>query len=294
MRRRLYVIVAFASVIGIVTAFLVYQAIIRKAQLAAQPTEKVVVAAVNMPVGEAVTSQHVRLTSWPTHTVPQGALGSLAEAEGQVVRSSIVVGEPLLKAKLLDPESAGWGGLLPMLVPEGLRGVTIKVDEAVRESGFVQPHSRVDVVVSMRSERSSDRVAKVILQNVPVLAAGQIVEMRDNKPVKVTTVTLALTPEQAERLALAQAESRGKVILATRNLRDDRVVKTAGITKARLLGDGPSTPKPKPTKARVTDRTPLPVPKVETRMVSVLRAGQATEQIFVRQTGGLWAPVRSR
>lgn len=287
MRRRLLVIVAIASVIGIVTAFLVYRTITQNVGLAGQSAEQVVVAAVNMPVGETVTGQHVRLSSWPEDAVPQGALRSLAEAEGQVVRASLVVGEPLLRAKLLDPEFAAMGGLLPMLVPEGLRGVTIKVDEAVRESGFVQPNSRVDIVVSMRSERSSERVGKVILQNVPVLAAGQIVEMRGNKPVKVTTVTLALTPEQVERMALAQAESKGKVILATRNLRDNRVVKTAGITKARLLSPSNS----KPTKARVTDRAPLRVPKVETHTVAVLRAGQATERIFVREAGDLWVPV---
>lgn len=287
MRRRLLVIVAIASVIGIVTAFLVYRTITQNVGLAGQSGEQVVVAAVNMPVGETVTGQHVRLSSWPEDAVPQGALRSLAEAEGQVVRASLVVGEPLLRAKLLDPEFAALGGLLPMLVPEGLRGVTIKVDEAVRESGFVQPNSRVDIVVSMRSERSSERVGKVILQNVPVLAAGQIVEMQGNKPVKVTTVTLALTPEQVERMALAQAESKGKVILATRNLRDNRVVKTAGITKARLLSPSNS----KPTKARVTDRAPLRVPKVETHTVAVLRAGQATERIFVREAGDLWVPV---
>lgn len=287
MRRRLLVIVAIASVIGIVTAFLVYRTITQNVGLAGQSAEQVVVAAVNMPVGETVTGQHVRLSSWPKDAVPQGALRSLAEAEGQVVRASLVVGEPLLRAKLLDPEFAALGGLLPMLVPEGLRGVTIKVDEAVRESGFVQPNSRVDIVVSMRSERSSERVGKVILQNIPVLAAGQIVEMQGNKPVKVTTVTLALTPEQAERMALAQAESKGKVILATRNLRDNRVVKTAGITKARLLSPSNS----KPTKARVTDRAPLRVPKVETHTVAVLRAGQATERIFVREAGDLWVPV---
>ena len=287
MRRRLLVIVAIASVIGIVTAFLVYQTITQNVGLAGQPTEQVVVAAVNMSVGETVTGQHARLSSWPKGAVPQGALRSLAEAEGQVVRASLVVGEPLLRAKLLDPEFAARGGLLPMLVPEGLRGVTIKVDEAVRESGFVQPNSRVDIVVSMRSERSSGRVAKVILQNVPVLAAGQVVEMQGNKPVKVTTVTLALTPEEAERMALAQAESRGKVILATRNFGDNRVIKTAGITKARLLSPSNS----ESTKARVTDRAPLPVPKVETHTVAVLRAGQATERIFVREAGDLWVPV---
>lgn len=288
MRRRLFMILGFASVIGVVTAFLVYQAITQRVAAQGQPTEEIVVSAVDMPMGEAVTSQHIKLSSWPKHAVPQGAMRSLAEAQGQVVRHSMVVGEPVLKDKLLSPEAAAQGGLLPMLVPEGLRGITIKVDEAVRESGFVQPNSRVDVIVSMESGRGSDRVGKVILQNVPVLAAGQTVEMQDNKPVKVTTVTLALTPEQAERLALAQAESRGKLILATRNVRDKQIVNTPGITKARLLNPDKS----KPPVARVKDSAPLRVPKVETHTVSVLRAGQVTEQTFVREAGHVWVPVR--
>ncbi len=290
MRRRLLVIIGIASVLGLVTAFLVYQTIIQQAAAKAPPSEEIVVAAVNMPVGETITSQHIKLASWPTGAVPPSAIRSLDKAEGQVVRRSVVVGEPLLTSKVIDPALAAQGGLLPFLVPEGLRGVTIKVDEAVRESGFVQPGSRVDVVVSMRSHRGTERVAKVILQNVPVLAAGQTVEMQDNKPVKVTTVTLALSPEQAERLALAQAESRGNLILATRNIRDDKIVTTAGATKAGLF----STSERKPAKSRVTDRAPLAVPRVRTHTVSVLRAGETSERVFVREGGDHWVPVQAR
>jgi pilus assembly protein CpaB len=132
-----------------------------------QETEMVVVATVNMEIGEGVTSKHVRLSPWPKADVPDGAFRSLPEAEGWVTRSSIVAGEPLLKAKLLNPELSGRGGLLSMLVPEGLRGVTIKVGRAVQESGFVHPNSHVDVVVSIAKGGSArDRTAKVVLQNV--------------------------------------------------------------------------------------------------------------------------------
>jgi len=294
VRRRLLIVVTLAAVIGLATAFLVYQTIIQRVAVYGQPVEQIVVAQVNVPVGEAITPQHVRLSSWPNQAVPGGALRSLAEAEGQVARSSIVAGEPLLKTKLIDAASAARGGLLPMLVPEGLRGVTIKVDEAVQETGFILPHSRVDLIASMRSEGSQiDHVGKVILQNVPVLAAGQTVEMRDNSPVKVTTVTLALTPEQVERLALAQTETRGKVILATRNLRDDRIVATAGVTKARLLGSE-QPKKATSLQAQVSDGAERSVLKGETHTVSVVRAGQASEQTFVRDAGGLWAPVNTR
>ncbi len=285
MRRRLFFVIGAASVTGLLTSFLVYRAVTRMAP-SGQETETVVVAAVNMEVGETVTSKHIKLSPWPQADVPAGAFTSLPEAEGWVARGSIVVGEPLLKAKLLDPELAGRGGLLPMLVPEGLRGVTIKVGRAVQESGFVHPNSHVDVVVSIaKGGTSGNRIAKVVLQNVLVLAAGQIVEMHDNKPVKVTTVTLALTPEQVERLALAQTE--GRLMLATRNLLDDQVIRTTGATRRTLLGLEHSKA---PKKARV----PLPPPKLTTHGVSVLRGGRETDYKFVRGKNEPWSLVEPR
>ena len=285
MRRRLFFVIGAASVTGLLTSFLVYRAVTRMAP-SGQEMETVVVAAVNMEVGETVTSKHAKLSSWPQADVPAGAFTSLPEAEGWVARGSIVVGEPLLKAKLLDPELAGRGGLLPMLVPEGLRGVTIKVGRAVQESGFVHPNSHVDVVVSIaKGANARDRIAKVVLQNVLVLAAGQTVEMHNNKPVKVTTVTLALTPTQVERLALAQTE--GRLMLATRNLHDDQVIRTTGATRRSLLGHEPSKA---PKKARV----PLPPPKLTTHGVSVLRGGRETDYKFVRGKNEPWSLVEPR
>lgn len=288
MHRRLLLIIAFASVVGLLAAVLVHRTVLQKISLEAgkQATDEIVVANVNMELGEPVTSRHVKLSSWPKHAVPQGAVRSIAEAEGRVVRASIVAGEPLLKAKLLKVQDAVRTGLLPMIVPEGLRGVTIKVGKAVEESGLVQPHSRVDVLVSL-TRGGAEQMAKVILQNVPVLAAGQTVEMQDKRPVRVTTVTLALTPEQAERLALAQ--SSGKLMLATRNFRDKEPVATVGVTRSSLLGHAPSVPQPKPTEARVAKSTPPS--KVKTHRVSVLRGGSVTDYDFTRLPGELWVAV---
>jgi pilus assembly protein CpaB len=289
VRRRIFLVLAAASVTGLLTSFLVYRAVSRMAPRG-QETENVVVAAVNLEVGDSVTSKHVKLSLWPKADVPGGAFRSLPEVEGWVARISIVTGEPLLKAKLLDPELAGRGGLLSMLVPEGLRGVTIKVNRAVQESGFIHPNSHVDVVVSItKGGTSGERIAKVVLQNVLVLAAGQTVEMRENKPVRVTTVTLALTPEQVERLALAQTV--GRLMLATRNLRDDQVIRTEGATARSLLGHEHSTA---PTKSRVSDAAPLPPPKLKTHAVSVLRGGRETDYKFVRGKNEPWSLVEPR
>jgi pilus assembly protein CpaB len=285
MRRRLVLVLVLAGVIGLLTSTMVYRILSNIAR--PETAETIVVASVNIGMAETITGQHVRLVAWPKASIPSGAVRSLAEAEGRVVRSSIVAGEPLLDGKLA-PQLSGKGGLMPMLVPEGLRGITIKVDDATRESGFVLPNSRVDVLVSMpRSPGSQERISKVILQDIGVLAAGQTVELRDNKPVTVTTVTLALAPNQAEKLALAQTE--GKLMLAMRNLRDNQVVETRGVTAASLLSDS-SAPVATPAKAprpRIVT-APLPAPKVETYAITVLRGGKAAEQVFVRDVTKEW------
>ena len=288
MNRRLMMVLVFATIVGLIASFFVYQ-VVRQMALAGAPegTDPVVVAAVNMTMAEAVTSQHVRLVQWPKSAVPAGAVRTLANAEGRVVRSAIMAGEPLLESRLA-PELAGKGGVMPMLVPEGQRGVSIKVDEAIRESGFILPNSRVDVLVSMTKPGStSERIAKVILQDVPILAAGQTVEMRDNKPITVTTVTLALTPDQTERLAVAQSE--GRITLTTRNLRDNQVVRTPGATQATLLSDvarpavaaaaSAAPVKPRPVSVAAA---PLPPPAPEGHTVSVVRGTRLTEQQFIR------------
>ena len=294
MRHRLFIVVAIAGLAGLLASYLVYSVVKQLQAHAPEPgNTPIVVAAVNMGLAETVTKEHVKIALWPKASVPPGAITTLEQAEGRVVRSSMLAGEPLLEGKLA-PELSGRGGIMPMLVPEGQRAVTIKVDDAVREAGFVLPNSRVDVFVSMaRSASSQERVAKMILQDVVVLAAGQAVEMRDNRPVSVTTVTLALTPEQAERLALAQNE--GKLTIGMRNLRDKQIIQTVGATRDSLLGAVPapaaSSPKPAARKPQppvpAIAATPLPAPKIATHTVGVIRSGKVSEQVFVR-SGDEW------
>jgi pilus assembly protein CpaB len=289
MRRRLVLVLVVASIVGLLASTLVYRVLKSVASGPQQDVEMIVVAGVNMSMAETITPQHVKLLPWPSKSVPSGAVRTLAAAEGRVVRGSIVAGEPLLEGKLA-PHLSGKGGLMPMLVPEGQRAVTIKVDDAVKESGFVLPNSRVDVLVSMARERGSqDRISKVIIQDVTVLAAGQTVELRDNKPVTVTTVTLSLQPAQVERLALAQSE--GKLTLAMRNLRDTQIVQTRGVTAASLLSDGAPTAAAAPVKASARPlrvSAPLPPPRVETHAVTVLRGNKPAEVLFTRDDRG-WA-----
>jgi|RhiMetdeSRZDD1v2_1073273.scaffolds.fasta_scaffold59299_4 pilus assembly protein CpaB len=301
MRRRLIIVLAFASLIGLIASFLVYRVVVAvQANVKPDSTAEIVVAAANMGMAETITPKHVKVVSWPKASVPPGAITSLADAENRVVRSSIVAGEPLIEGKLA-PQLAGRGGLMPMLVAEGQRAVTIKVDDATRETGFILPNSHVDILVSMArpNSPSGERIAKIVLQDVQVLASGQIVELRDNKPVTMTTVTLSLDPERTERLTLAQTE--GRLFLVTRNMNDKKIVNTSGATRASLLADGGSARPTPPAVASAPKRRPvtvatappapapvLPTPTLETVSVSVLRGTQLSEHRFVRKGTDQW------
>ena len=146
MNRRLVMVLVFAAIVGLIASFFVYQVVLQMARAAGpQGTEPVVVAAVNMTMAEAVTSQHVKLVQWPKGAIPAGAIRTVAEAEGRVVRSAIVAGEPLLESRLA-PELAGRGGVMAMLVPEGQRGVSIKVGK----TGKTEAKRRLPDVAAVR------------------------------------------------------------------------------------------------------------------------------------------------
>jgi len=315
-KRRLVVVLTLAVAMGLLASYVVYQAV--KTARGQQPeTEQVVIAAANVNLGEALTSKHVKMTTWPKATMPAGTLKSVKDAEGRVVRTSIVAGELILEAKLAP---TGQGGLMPVLVPPGKRAVSIKVDEAVQRSGFVLPNSRVDVLVTMSRDTGRSKESRIVLQDVSVLAADQTVEMKDNKPVTMVTVTMALSPEETERLALAQNE--GKVTLALRNMQDSARISTPGVTVAQLLGSPAPAPAPagklekkptspvrsaakrQPPKPSVT-ATAAPPPIANTpeanspaqgskHIVSVIKGASATDMVFVQDSerGWLEAPTK--
>jgi len=287
MRHRLFIVVAIAGLAGLLASYLVYSVVKQLQAHAPEPgNTPIVVAAVNMGLAETVTKEHVKIALWPKASVPPGAITTLEQAEGRVVRSSMLAGEPLLEGKLA-PELSGRGGIMPMLVPEGQRAVTIRVDDAIRETGFILPNSRVDVLVSMPGlTQGGERIAKTILQDVQVLASGQTVELRDNKPVQMTTVTLALTPDKVERLTFAQTE--GRLFLVTRNLNDKTIVPTQGATKGTVLSDTvPAKPRAPDAPRRVV-AAPLPPPAPEAITVTVFRGAKASEHRFIRRGSDSW------
>jgi pilus assembly protein CpaB len=204
---------------------------------AAGATVDVVVATGPIALGSRIEPHQVRLARWPADVEPEGAVRAIEAVVGNVVRTTVEKNQPVLQSQLI----AGGAGLLPLLIAEGMRAMSVKVDGVTGVSGFITPNSRVDVLVSGSPDGSEDREqrSKVILQNVRVLATGKSIEQRDEKPVEVPTVTLLVSPEEAEKLTLATRQE--PVSLALRNYRDEEVVRTAGVSTVELFGNGRPT-----------------------------------------------------
>lgn len=196
----------------------------------------VAVATRQLPVGTLLQPTDVRLVEWPGAIMPSGYIATTEAAVGRGLITPVQENEPLLETKLAP---TGVGGGLPVLIDDGMRAVSVRVDDVVGVAGFVLPDTRVDVLLTMESP-SGEPTTEVILQKVRTLAAGQEVQRdRDGKPRAVPVITVAVTPEQAETLALAS--SQGRIQLALRNALDTATVSTSGARMGTLLGR-PSVP----------------------------------------------------
>jgi pilus assembly protein CpaB len=214
------------------------------------PTRPVVVAATDLEVGAELTKDSVRLIDWPTNAAPANVISDPDDVIGRGLVMPMIQNEPFLDLKMA-PKEGGTG--LPPAIPQGLRAVSVKVNEVIGVAGYVLPGTRVDVVATVSpTQQSTDMTSKVILTNVQVLAAGTKLEQGSDKdkPIAVSVVTLLVDPEQAERLTLASTE--GKIQLALRNPLDKTTPVTRGVKPSALLGGPATTPRAiaRPTSAR--------------------------------------------
>jgi len=254
------VIFLLSIVLGALFAALVYrylreqQSAVEMARLSAKgATVDVVVADKPIPVGTRIEPDQLRVAKWPVELEPQGAIRTTDQATGSIARVSIERNQPLQQSTLV-PKGAG---LLPLLITDGMRGMSVRVDNVTGVSGFITPNSRVDVLVSGQpneeAAQQGNQKGKVILQNVRVLATGKDIEQKDEKPVEVPTVTLLVSPEDAEKLTIATKQEA--VRLALRNYRDEDIVPTAGIALKTLFQPDPGA-KGAPQSSAPADKAP--------------------------------------
>ena len=279
-RRRMWVVLLLALGSGLAAAWLALNYLQQQSEEAAPGTvtnvDEVVVAARDLSLGHVLTPEDIKLVKWPGEFLPEGYGSSSDELLGRGLITPVKENEPLLSTKLALKEA---GGGLPIVIEPGKRAVSVEVDEVIGVAGFVLPGARVDVVVTLdQGNFQENPVARIVLQGVPVLAAGQeIQESADGQPQTVTVITLEVNPEEAEVLILSA--TKGNIQLALRNTLDLDSLETTGIRVEGLV--------PTQRQARAAPRrtAPRPPPQPSTSSIEVYRGPELTEEI-VEEGGG--------
>jgi pilus assembly protein CpaB len=259
--KRLIIALAGAVLCGVLGVMLITR-YLSNVQAYTRDLGNVVVAKVEIRLGETIAADQLMLAPIPNGSAPEGAFRKIDEVAGRVAITPIGVREPVTLARLA-PE--GTGGGLSAVIPEGYRAMTVKVDDVVGVSGFVMPGSYVDVVavivpVAAQGTQSQGPISKIVLQHIKVLASGAKIDSPENQrePNQTKAVTLQVTPDQAEKLSLAANE--GKLTLVMRSYTDQEPSQTKGANKQSLLTDAVEVTEPKPEKTeqpKVVKRKPV-------------------------------------
>src|SRR4051794_4069264 len=243
MRNRIFAVLAIAILAGGGLAYGTYNMMNNQpVKTVTTPTQPVVVAAADISLGAELRKEDLTVVNFPAGHVPEGAFARVTDVVGRGVISPFVKNEVVIPAKLASKEA---GSGLPPVIPEGMRALSVRVNEVIGVAGYVLPGARVDVLVTVSpTDQHNDVTSKLILPNVQVLASGTKIE-RDidkDKPVSVSVVTLLVDPDQAERLTLASTE--GKIQLALRNPMDKTAPETRGVKPAVLLASAATPARP--------------------------------------------------
>jgi pilus assembly protein CpaB len=226
--------IVVSALMGLMAVIVAAQWLGRRAEV---PTNKVVVAARDIPLGSPLVPDMLRSVDWPAGSLPDGVIPDPKALEARVVRTNVQRGEPLLENKLAP---AGTKGGLSSVISDGKRAVTVKVNEVIGVAGFALPGNLVDVMVNAKDD-ANRAVSKIVLEQILVLAVAQEANRDETKPKVVSAVTLELAPEQAERLDLAR--SIGSLSLVLRNQLDKTRTATTGARSADLLSTARVQPK---------------------------------------------------
>lgn len=239
-RKRLLIIGVLALVVASIVSLRIFQIVARTMASRAQAEVRVVAAARSLPVGATISEADIRMAPALEAGLPEGVFKQKEDVIGRSVLIPINENEYILPTKLATKES---GAGLPSMIPEGMRAVSVKVNDVIAVAGFVVPGTHVDVLLTGQPGNGpADMTTTTVLQDIPVLAAGQKIQ-RDptGQPESVPVITLLVTPEDAQKLTLASSE--GKIQLALRNPLDLEKAKTPPVRNASLYQGAPQPPR---------------------------------------------------
>jgi pilus assembly protein CpaB len=276
---RTLVVLGIAVLMAGVASFSVYEAIrripVREVEV---PKAFTIVAAKGLPVGAQIAREDVKVVGWPSDSPVPGSFSSVDPVVGRGLIAPVIQNEPLTESKLAPLKS---GAGLPPTIPPGMRAISVKVNDVIGVAGFVVPGTRVDVLVAL-TRQPDDFMARIVVSNVQVLTAGTRYDQekaKSGEPIQTTVVTLVVTPQDAERIALAAAG--GQIMLTLRNPLDQQPTETMGVRLASLM----APPAPPPVERKVQGHTMLvaakpaapPVPPAY--VVETIRGAKRAEEV---------------
>ena len=194
---------------------------------AAQSLVEVVVAGRDIALGQPIEPQLLSTISWPADAVPDGVFTEMTAllpsqgGEARRARRAISAGELLLASKVSD---FGEKVTIVQTLAEGHRAMAIEVSAETAVGGFVTPGDFVDVVLT--HGRDETLKAVTILQNVRIIGVDQDSDEYSDAPEIARTVTVEVTPDESQRLALAQQAGTLSLSLRSEALTDDTVLGT--------------------------------------------------------------------
>ncbi len=263
-----------ALVIGFITSRFVYHEMTTVATVKTVSTMRLVIATVPMPLGTRLQASQLAVIEWPSAAPLPGSFSRIEDCAGRALLTNVVPSEPILDQKLA-PREAGAG--LPAVIPEGMRALSVRVDDVVGVAGFVVPGTMVDVLATgdAGGTNGGDVLTRTILEDVRVLAAGQqTTQDKDGKPQTVAVVTLLVDPDQADRLTLASNE--GKLRLALRNTIDTKQLDPPPVYRSTVFYGRAATP---PRLVAVKHSAP-PKPVADPYTVEVIKGDKEETQTF--------------
>ncbi len=248
--------VLFAGVaLGLVTTALLYVYLRKVNEHPRAHWQRVVVAQTQIPSHAKITPAMVTITTMPPELIVPDALREVKGIEGKVARHAIQPHEQILKSDLMTENE------IPSLaqhVPEGKRAIAIAANEVTAVGSVIKPGDRVDILATYRDPTAKEETTQMILQNVPVLAVNRGQTDPATAEGAKTSMTLAVAPEETERLTAA--DRAGVLRVSLRSPTDTTVIKSPGVTVKDISGIQVRVEPPPPPPTTPAPLTPTPKP----------------------------------
>ncbi len=211
--RRTTLIVAIVLALGTGWLLLNYLSSLQRQTNANSAPRTVVVAAQDIPARVTITPQMLTRVTRPTSAVDPNVISDPAQAVGALSLITIPSGSSVTTAMVGHPSDVG----LPVRLAPGMRAVSVQIDKVKGVSGLIQPGDRVDVIADPPKAAAEPPPASAILRGVRVLAIGESLEYSSATPspqeANSTTVTLEVTPKQADLLVMADLNTTLRLAL---------------------------------------------------------------------------------